>query len=606
MIHYLHLLFATFTLILPAFGGTPLTREEKEWLRQVNPLITLQERKIFRKRLNTPQERKAFVELFWAKRDEDLSDNENPFRREYLARYDYVITHFKAERGLFQEFTRRDIFLLLGKPSELSNRIDFGLMGPGYRNAFHQHEPELWIFDNPGFGYRRDKLKIQFVPTTSFGDFVGVTDRLSSHWLQQLKFKLIINPDLEHAPVQATSDDYQVVELSGEDLDDDFADDDADDDEDEEAPAAASATASLGPDRAQPVQTGSAGTAPDPAESGSIDEVAGAAAENAPSPAAQPAPDSQTLRPAGGEAVTGGELAVPALPADRPVRGDILETELNVPSKTTVLAEEQANFHFDTAAANPLTLRGRTAHFKSGTDRVLVLGRIGFPLDKLRFTTTPEGYLAPFTLHYQMTDSSGKTVLADSIRQEMKVPDKRAIERGNVYYSEAFAVLLAGDRYDLRVQVSEGDGTRTSFFEKMVEVPPTDNMTITTSDLVLMDPNVNPERAKFKVQGTPFHLRLTDRFRIGERLYPVVEIVNLPEDEEIGNIRIQAFKDGALVHAWNLYEEEITNTNQNSLLLHPTLNTNALGVGAYLLRFEMELTNGDLMLAEAPFEIGAP
>ena len=562
---FIHLMSAL-ALLMPAFGGTPLTDEQKEWLRKVNPLITLKERKVFRKRRHTEQERKEFIELFWAKRDDDLSDDENPFRKEYQARYDYVITHFKSERGLFQELTRRDVFLLLGKPTEMSNRIDYGLMGPGYRNAFHQHEPEFWVFEDPGFGYQRAKLKIQFVPTSSFGDFVGVTDRLSGHWLRQLKFKLIYNPDLEHAPVQASSEDFQVVELSREKSEGTFFDEE--DTEPQALTVPPTTTASVPPEKAVTL------------------------------PQADPQPEPVAAIEEQGEA-----LAVPSPVADESDRVVIPATELNVPSKTTVLVSEDAEFAFNENVGNSLALSARIAHFKSGTERALVLGRIGFPLQNLAFTNAGGSYLAPFLMNYELIDSSGKTVLADSIRHQMRIPNKRAIERSDVYFSEVLAILLPGDRYRLRVQVEDTNAGQSSYLQQEIEIPQIDTTTTYASSLVLMDPNVNPDRAKFSVQGTPFHLRMTAAIRPGERLYPVVEVVNLPADEELDNISIQALKHGEVVHRWPLYDEEITDTFQNSLLLHPVLNTSALANGAYRLRFEMKLTGGELLLAETPFEI---
>ncbi|MDJ0841453.1 MAG: GWxTD domain-containing protein, partial [Acidobacteriota bacterium] len=189
-----------------------LNAEEREWLRMVDPIITAKERKAFRKKMKTHEDRRRFIRLFWAKRDPDLDDNVNPFRKEYLARYDYVLTHYETRRRPYQEFTRGSLFLLLGKPEIKRNFVDWSLLGPGYRNPFFEYPPELWIYKEPGFNYKRRQLKVQFIPVNSFGDYAAVTDRISDFWLRDLKNKLIEHPELDEPPVNVTEqDDYQYL-----------------------------------------------------------------------------------------------------------------------------------------------------------------------------------------------------------------------------------------------------------------------------------------------------------------------------------------------------------------------------------------------------------
>lgn len=520
----------------------PLSKQEKEWLRKVDVIILPEERRQFKKRLRTSRDRQRFMELFWAKRDPDPTSARNSFKDEYLARYDFVMANYEAPSSRVPLTDRSVIYLLLGKPTRVEYRVDITIMGARYRNPHFQHRPELWVYEMLGFDYKRKRLKIQFVPTTTFGDFVGLTDNFSSLWIKRFKYKLIFNPELEVAPIgEGEEEFFQDVAAV-------------------EAPEDVRPVTRLSPTRHE---------------------------------------DDEALVQNGEGLVTGFEEE------EAPV-AVVAENILTVPSKPSESEPTLASFNYQPEAGNPLNLTARLGYFKAGSDRDLLLGRIGFPLRELSFEFVKNQYRAPFTLTYSLVSSSNQTVFSDQLDNQVLIPNRQAIEKKDMFFDQELAVILPADRYLLKAQLKDLRHGRLSYLEIPFEVPPLPAAGITTTSLVLMDPNVNPEEAKFSVREKPFGLRLSDKYRAGERIYPVVEIINGPSQEALDGIRFTALGKGGPEQSWSLYPEEMSRTNQKTVLVHPTLSTKNLSPGKYRLRFEMELLSGDMVLAETEFEVRPP
>ena len=67
----------------------------KEWIKEVEPIITESERKAFEK-LQTDEEREQFIGIFWHKRDPDPDTEENKYKDEYHERVAYANEHFTS------------------------------------------------------------------------------------------------------------------------------------------------------------------------------------------------------------------------------------------------------------------------------------------------------------------------------------------------------------------------------------------------------------------------------------------------------------------------------------------------------------------------------
>lgn len=145
-------------LLLPT--GSHLTAKRKknpwkEWLREVDPIITAAERSVTRL-LKTEEERQRFMESFWKARDPSPRTPVNEFRVEYQRRLYYAKNYLKGIRS-----DRGRIHVLLGAPTEKTNFI-------GSQNLV---ECELWSYegiDKPGlFPY----MALVFFRRHNVGDY---------------------------------------------------------------------------------------------------------------------------------------------------------------------------------------------------------------------------------------------------------------------------------------------------------------------------------------------------------------------------------------------------------------------------------------------------
>jgi GWxTD domain-containing protein len=112
----------------------------KKWLQEeVTYIISMVEREVFLS-LQSEQEREAFVESFWRKRDENPSTPENEYRTEHYKRLEYAneflgrdtsAPGWRTDRGRY--------YILLGAPR---NRLYFD-------DTNEVYPAELWFYDNP-------------------------------------------------------------------------------------------------------------------------------------------------------------------------------------------------------------------------------------------------------------------------------------------------------------------------------------------------------------------------------------------------------------------------------------------------------------------------
>jgi GWxTD domain-containing protein len=95
-----------------------LSKEYKDWLESVSPIITKTEKEIFGK-LKTEEERNKFIQAFWRQRDPFPDTEENEFYNEYMKRIQFADANFGRETSKKGSQTERGYFyLLLGPPLE--------------------------------------------------------------------------------------------------------------------------------------------------------------------------------------------------------------------------------------------------------------------------------------------------------------------------------------------------------------------------------------------------------------------------------------------------------------------------------------------------------
>jgi len=134
----------------------------ERWVDQyVKWIISREERELFQK-LRTPEERIAFMEAFWRRRDPAPETPENERRLEHQKRFAYAVQHFGA--GIPGWATDRGkIYILLGPPHSIQRN-------PAGRTAF-ERPSEVWTYNNPPNPRLPASMDIGFVDFTATGRY---------------------------------------------------------------------------------------------------------------------------------------------------------------------------------------------------------------------------------------------------------------------------------------------------------------------------------------------------------------------------------------------------------------------------------------------------
>ncbi len=149
----------------------------KTWLNQDVPwIITDQEAKAF-KSLSNDEERDAFIEQFWLRRNPDPDSPENEFREEHYRRIAYANEHFAAGKPGWKT-DRGHIYIAYGKPDS----IDSHPSGGAYERPMDEGGGETSTFPFEVWHYRYlegigDNIDLEFVDSCQCGDYHFTIDR---------------------------------------------------------------------------------------------------------------------------------------------------------------------------------------------------------------------------------------------------------------------------------------------------------------------------------------------------------------------------------------------------------------------------------------------
>jgi GWxTD domain-containing protein len=149
----------------------------KTWLDQdVLWIITDTERQAFHN-LNNDEERDAFIENFWLRRNPNPDSPDNEFREEHYARIAYANEHFAAGKPGWMT-DRGHIYIAYGKPDDLDQHPSGGEYerpmdeGGGSTSTFPF---EIWHYRYiEGVG---ENIDLEFVDTCQCGDYHYTIDR---------------------------------------------------------------------------------------------------------------------------------------------------------------------------------------------------------------------------------------------------------------------------------------------------------------------------------------------------------------------------------------------------------------------------------------------
>ena len=149
----------------------------KKWLDEDVPyIITDDERKAFMSLAND-EEREAFIENFWLRRNPNPDSPENEFREEHYRRIQYANDHYAAGKPGWKS-DRGHIYIAFGAPDSIDSHPSGGLYerppeeGGGETSTFPF---EIWHYRYiEGVG---ENVNIEFVDTCQCGDYHYTIDR---------------------------------------------------------------------------------------------------------------------------------------------------------------------------------------------------------------------------------------------------------------------------------------------------------------------------------------------------------------------------------------------------------------------------------------------
>ena len=149
----------------------------KKWVDEdVHWIITDQELKAF-KSLSNDEEREAFIEQFWQRRNANPESPENEFREEHYRRIAYANEHFPAGKPGWRT-DRGHMYIAYGKPDSIDSHPSGGSYdrpmeeGGGNTSTFPF---EIWHYRYlEGIG---ENIDIEFVDTCMCGDYHMTIDR---------------------------------------------------------------------------------------------------------------------------------------------------------------------------------------------------------------------------------------------------------------------------------------------------------------------------------------------------------------------------------------------------------------------------------------------
>jgi len=149
----------------------------KTWLDQdVVWIITDEERKAF-KTLTNDEERDAFIEQFWLRRNPTPESPENEFREEHYRRIAYANEHFAAGKPGWKT-DRGRVYIEYGK----ADSVDSHPSGGAYQRPMEEGGGETSTFPFETWHYRYlegvgENIDLEFVDTCQCGDYHFTIDR---------------------------------------------------------------------------------------------------------------------------------------------------------------------------------------------------------------------------------------------------------------------------------------------------------------------------------------------------------------------------------------------------------------------------------------------
>lgn len=204
----IRMLLSTALLVAVAASSFALSTESTEWGQGPAQFLMTKEETARWKSIKTDEEAKAFVDLFWARRDPTPATPRNEFREVFEARVEYADKNLATSKRVRGSVTDRGkVFVLFGQPKRIERS---GAGQPaGFATSEQQSEAPMmqWVYegDEAKNMFGATHAAIRFVDRAGTGEFRlerGTVDVAASQ--QRAITKAITQPDLTAVPTYTT------------------------------------------------------------------------------------------------------------------------------------------------------------------------------------------------------------------------------------------------------------------------------------------------------------------------------------------------------------------------------------------------------------------
>jgi len=201
------------TALLALAGSTfALSTEYAQWGEGPAQFLMTKEEAARWKSIKTDEEAKAFVDLFWARRDPTVGTPRNEFKEEFDARVDYADKNLATNKKIRGSVTDRGkVFVLYGQPKKMeraaARQQQPGSFDDSATSSTEAESPTLiWHYDGEEMKdfFNTNRATIRFVDRLGNGEYKIERGSVDLNAAQQRAIvKAIKQPDLTAAPASA-------------------------------------------------------------------------------------------------------------------------------------------------------------------------------------------------------------------------------------------------------------------------------------------------------------------------------------------------------------------------------------------------------------------
>lgn len=129
--------------VVSSEGAQSLPSKYQQWLSDEVPYIIAGEERAAFKKLTTDQEREAFIEKFWERRNPNPGSAENAFKEEYYRRIAFANSHYQGIHPGWKT-DRGRIYIMYGPPDEIDSHPAKDKPQAGF--TYYSKPTEFWRY----------------------------------------------------------------------------------------------------------------------------------------------------------------------------------------------------------------------------------------------------------------------------------------------------------------------------------------------------------------------------------------------------------------------------------------------------------------------------